>query len=641
MSLTLSRSKKGTVAPPPASTDQFQQTKTLPHLPKGVHIPKLNDYSKPLPADTQDGGNNALMVPGQQGGGRRERQQRQYGVEEAPPVFAAHSKALPSLSIMRSTKAQKQMYAQTGGIEPIDLLTDRLSVWQKALKDLLKMFKNIAAVERSSSSGYSDASTPLTVPFPSSNHQFLQYGGVQDVWTAYRDYTVERSMVHHDYVNFLKGSIIPSLRNLKEDLKEFVHSVKKDPNLRSSVLYDSRVHADRVTQKLDNSVRSVLHSPDELTPQDDPTLLNLATIQAHKSLFKDENTLQENVRQLQREVATVEQRLMGSLQVITKNWENYCVEHNVDEKELVGKVSEAIEAIEPNADWNEFVRRNLFQLVNEKAAFKTDDDISYRNQGSPMCMPIKVNFLNRKKMMGGWTEGLYVLTPCGYMHGYKSAKHFETQPLNPELSLFLPASTVSSTDEQAEDFSFLVTTGGKRNKINMEKKFLFQANDANDLASWYQETTSMTGRNTGHEVLDLENVPPALPGLQHDEQRLLTNEPATLDNQPADDHAAADQYVPDASAAAPLGTASVLPSDMPSTSSAPDAAGLQARDDEAAAPAADQGVLTPSATADDKIQVTTQDILNGSVPATDDNAEPLAFGDTVPSSKKAAGKKKK
>jgi hypothetical protein len=114
-------------------------------------------------------------------------------------------------------------------------------------------------------------------------------------------------------------------------------------------------------------------------------------------------------------VATVEQRIYGSLHIITKNWEDYCIEHRIDAKTIVGKVTTTFENIKTNSDWNEFVRRNQFQLVNEKATYKTDDDMNYANQNNNLCIPTKVNFLNRKTTFKKWKEGLYILTPCKYL----------------------------------------------------------------------------------------------------------------------------------------------------------------------------------------------------------------------------------
>ncbi|KAI8330983.1 hypothetical protein BC941DRAFT_360835, partial [Chlamydoabsidia padenii] len=479
------------------ATNDYVNRKTLPHLPKGIRVPKLvAKDTKPLPPGEWqedhhgDRDQHQQMVPGQQGGGgRRELQPFNAGIsrtsqasrdKEPPPIFASQPKR--NLALKRPNKVQQQIYRMSGGIEPVDLLCNRLSIWRGAIKDLNEMFKNIVDIETKTASGYAASNKPLEVPFRESNNQFLQSGGAQDIWISYRNYTVEKSMMHHEYAGYLKSAVIPSLANIQEDLKIFVKSIEKDPSLRSSILYNARQQADNMVNQLDNAVKYVHHTPDKVSPTEDPALLNLSVVQAFKSLYNEENQLHENVIQLQRETATVEQRIFGSLSNVTSNWENFLIENRMDARSLVDKVTSTITNIQPNSDWNEFVRRNQFQLVNEKATYKTDDEMSYANQSNSLCIPTKVNFLNRKNALKKWKEGLYVLTPCGYLHGFKNAKHFETDPLSPDLSIFLPHATVSSTDEQAADLCFQIS--GRKKTLGGQKAFIFQANDESDLADW-------------------------------------------------------------------------------------------------------------------------------------------------------------
>ncbi|KAI8089761.1 uncharacterized protein BX664DRAFT_359278 [Halteromyces radiatus] len=511
-----------------SSGSDYVTSKTLPHLPKGVRVPKLHANTKPIIAGEWNEDENAsqqmqLMMPGQQGGGRRElqpfhagvsRSDQRSGNQEPPPIFASQPKR--SFTLKRPTKVQQHIYRMSGGIEPVDLLCDRLSVWRLALKDLSHMFNNIIDAETKVASGYAASNKPLSIPFRESNNQFLHSGGIQDVWISYRNFTIEKSMMHHEYVGYLKSAVIPSLNNLKRDIKEFVKSIEKDPCLRSSILYHARQRADDMVNHLDNAIKYVYHSPDNVGANEDPALLNLGVIQAFKSLFNEENNLHANVIQLQREAATVEQRIIGSLNVISKNWENYCLLHRTDAKTIVSKITATFANIKPNSDWNEFIRRNQFQLVNEKATYKTDDEMQYTNQNHDLCIPVKVNFLNRRTAMKKWKEGLYVLTPTGYLHGFKHARHFETDPLSPEISIFLPHTTVSSTDEQAEDLSFQIS--GRKKALVGQKVFVFQANDEADLADWYSEAQRLSEVNTQYETLEVEGVPPALPGMEPEER---------------------------------------------------------------------------------------------------------------------------
>jgi hypothetical protein len=110
----------------------------------------------------------------------------------------------------------------------------------------------------------------------------------------------------------------------------------------------------------------------------------------------------------------------------------------------------------------------------------------------------------------------------GYLHGFKNARHFETAPLSPELSIFLPQTTVSSTDALAEDLCFQIE--GRKRTLGGQKSFIFQANDESDLADWYSEAQRLSQVNDEHQVMEMEFVPPALPGMEpHERQEEYTN----------------------------------------------------------------------------------------------------------------------
>lgn len=133
-----------------SSTSDYVSSKHLPHLPRGVRVPKLHSSQteKPLPQgewqEHHDPQQMQLMAPGQQNGGRRELQPFHAGAsrvtqktqdEEPAPIFASQPKR--NLTLKRPSKVQQHIYRMSGGIEPVDLLCDRLHVWQLAIKDLV------------------------------------------------------------------------------------------------------------------------------------------------------------------------------------------------------------------------------------------------------------------------------------------------------------------------------------------------------------------------------------------------------------------------------------------------------------------------------------------------------------------------
>lgn len=192
--------------------------------------------------------------------------------EEPAPVFSAPAKR--GLSLRRGNAVQQQVYRMDAGIKPVELLVERLMAWRGATKNLVRLFKAIQEIEHKSAQGYCKTTQIVQVPFKDWQGHFMESGGIQDVWNAFRNYSMEQSVLHQDYVNYLDRSVIPSLRNIKQDIKNLVKAITRDKNLRSSNLYDGRMQVDHLVSKLDRVIQADSQQPDNAFQHDDPLLLN-------------------------------------------------------------------------------------------------------------------------------------------------------------------------------------------------------------------------------------------------------------------------------------------------------------------------------------------------------------------------------
>lgn len=102
----------------------------------------------------------------------------------------------------------------------------------------------------------------------------MESGGVQEVWTAFRNYAVEQSILHQDYVNYLERSVLPSLRSIKDDIKCMLKAITSDKQLRTSPIYDGRMYVDDLVAKLDCIIEADMRMPENAYQREDPLLLN-------------------------------------------------------------------------------------------------------------------------------------------------------------------------------------------------------------------------------------------------------------------------------------------------------------------------------------------------------------------------------
>ena len=136
---------------------------------------------------------------------------------------------------------------------------------------------SIEDIETKSASQYSKSSKDIVVPFPEGQGQFMQSGGIQEVWLAFRNYTVEQSVRHQDYVNYIDRSVLPSLRNIKNDIKALLKYIGRDKDLRTNNLYDDRRRMDTLVSKLDRIIQADSQMADRAYQHPDPLLVNCGT----------------------------------------------------------------------------------------------------------------------------------------------------------------------------------------------------------------------------------------------------------------------------------------------------------------------------------------------------------------------------
>ncbi|KAI9472075.1 MAG: hypothetical protein EXX96DRAFT_489589, partial [Benjaminiella poitrasii] len=396
---------------------------------------------------------------------------------EPPPMFTAAPKKM-NIRHSRESKSQKQMYRMENGINPVNVLCGRLEAWRLAIKDMVSMFKKVMAVESKTSKGLIASSKEIVLPFEKSNGQFLETGsgGIQDVWASIRDYTMDNGVKHHQTAEYIEKAIIPALRAIKTDIRTMIQSIHTDKRLKNTFIFESRSHVDRLIGKLDKVIESVNRNP--LTPDQDPFLVNLAIIHAVRQLCDDENDLHDNILNLQHETALFEEKIIENMRYVVQKYQEFRVKHEIEPSHVIGRVVDTLNELKPNMEWNEFVRRNQYNLIFENSAYKTEEMVEYAHQDSKYCRATKIGPLQMKNQMKGWIEGVYILTPAGFLHGYKTPEHFQGNPLKPSFSIFVPHYSV----EENRDGSFELRQAEKRTP--MASHYVFACDDERDGQEW-------------------------------------------------------------------------------------------------------------------------------------------------------------
>lgn len=178
-----------------------------------------------------------------------------------------------------STTSRHGLSGEDGeGLNPADILLNRLNAFKGVIKNLQQYFTEIAEVETGVSKAMNKASGVLVVPFKD-GQQFLGKGGFQDVCVGLRDSAKTNSEQHASAARFVEETIVKNLRRLKQDIKNKIKALKSDTNLYSNKVFKEREATQERIATLAKAIglfdMSGQHQPDMEKMQSDPYVINI------------------------------------------------------------------------------------------------------------------------------------------------------------------------------------------------------------------------------------------------------------------------------------------------------------------------------------------------------------------------------
>ncbi|CDH49689.1 predicted protein [Lichtheimia corymbifera JMRC:FSU:9682] len=244
-------------------------------------------------------------------------------------------------------------------------------------------------------------------------------------------------------------------------------------------------------------------------------------------VYHQTNKMHETILRLQKEVMITEQQFIQDFRQLCQDI------YHVREQTALGidpgyeKMIQAVESVATDDDWNDFCQHHKEDLISENARFLHPDQLEYPNHTHPLVQPLfaarmerNSNFLHR------WHEYIYVLTPAGFLHEYKSSRSY---PNKPDASIFVPHYNVStlstnlhhnlifqlqaqerhhlqeympassssgaSTASSSLSFTSVISEprGGRHRSMN-SKTLTFRAKSASDMQAWLEHLTELSYR---------------------------------------------------------------------------------------------------------------------------------------------------
>lgn len=188
---------------------------------------------------------------------------------------------------------------QHQGIRPVRLLLERLQAWYLLAKRLLRHFELLASVEHRVSKTYRTLDRVSIFAAPTKKHRssgrrittrktrrrfcrderllkihFAFQGGVRGVCDAWQLYHNDASKDHAEFATFLRNEAMPTLSNIKRELKWMIKSIRADDRLSLRTLTSLKREAAKRLKRLDRQLVFFDQHPYHGYTKKDPWLMN-------------------------------------------------------------------------------------------------------------------------------------------------------------------------------------------------------------------------------------------------------------------------------------------------------------------------------------------------------------------------------
>ncbi|KAF9297574.1 hypothetical protein BGZ88_009607 [Linnemannia elongata] len=413
-----------------------------------------------------------------------------------------------------STDGEMMPVGDNQGLNPADLLHNRLLSYRAIVKNLQQYFTEIAMVEQGTSKAMHRASTLIYVPFKD-GHQFVGQGGLQDVCIGVRDSAKTRSEQHAAAARFIDETIVKNLRRLKHDIKSKVKALKSDSSLYNMKVFKEREASQERIGQLAKAIgwlekvgggggsHADFHS--------DPYLIHLALKRQLARQVHEENLFARGLLQCQEEIRNFEFHVVKEIKQILTAFAQYQMGHpSPGFSQSWAQTELALQVLQEDTEWRHFLDQNKSRLFPSELVDANPEELDYPCKNSPYVVPIKTGYLSRQSsVLKNWKDGFFVLTLAGWLHVFSSSKDLGTDTV-PERSIYLPTAVLGPhSDSSQKQHVFSLDGKGMGGLLHRDAQtFTVRAHSREEMLDWWNEIAKHTqaalvtqvtpGANLGH-----------------------------------------------------------------------------------------------------------------------------------------------
>jgi len=391
-------------------------------------------------------------------------------------------------------------------LRPSDILIERFTAWKMIVKQLIGYFEGLAEIHNETATSLIKLSGHIQVPFRTGN-QFLDEGGIQDMYYSIRDKTRLVADQHAGFAKTIEGSIVGHLNKLRAEIKAHIKNIKSDTGKLATTVAKERELSTKLISELAKTIAHFKNTPMTVGPKEDPYVANMAVSRQLLTQVHAENALQKSIIIIQAMSATFESSLIQSLQSAHGTFADWNSRTSSAALQHWDSMAKDVQQLDGEREWLAFAGRED-HLLDPETPLRNPETIEYPSKEDPSVTPIQTGWLERKKRFTRtYRESYYVLTPAGYLHEFETSD--PSKKAVPSFSIFLPNCTLgppSSAKSKSHKFHIetnpdkdSASTGSSKSRSIFSRggghhSYTFRARSHTTLLEWWNDLRMLCKR---------------------------------------------------------------------------------------------------------------------------------------------------
>ncbi|WEW58187.1 hypothetical protein PRK78_003655 [Emydomyces testavorans] len=381
-------------------------------------------------------------------------------------------------------------------LKTTSILVERLRAWKHMCGYLENYVSTTQKVQKAQAKEFEKILKTVSQPLKEGHHFVQGKGGVTGLFDTLRLNTQGIADVHLETEKNLKSTVLPILEKLHSEIKHKSKELKNGASRAEKQVARARTATQKHIELLGQYTAAFdsAAKPKHEASNDPYIISRGVTHRLNRQVTEENNNLRELLA-IQTSFQQFEAHILESVQTALNRFFQCMGAQSDRQRAMYADMVSSGQQIPADFEWMNFYERNDASLINPNTPQRSMSNISFPNQDHRATKPMVEGTLQRKSrtLMKGYNEGYYVVTPAGFLHGFKDNDDFHHDP-QPDISLYLPDCTIGNFDDLKFSIKGKDVSSGKvGNAFHMSSELHFKAHSKNQIDEWAAALTSFVG----------------------------------------------------------------------------------------------------------------------------------------------------